>query len=293
MKVKILSAKNYEEKDKNYGDCFIIDNGDEVIVYDCGSVEHAKRVINYMDERNIDKVKVILSHNDSDHFDGIPYLIEEEKVEKIYTVLLLKYKDELLDTIADGRKTRESISKQIEEKYSNIKELGGKNLLEEIEVGLKIAKGIEVVGPDHDYMIKAFAKALDTTEGDTIDCETVVNATSVQVSIKMRDCKMLLCGDCSFTAIEDKVKDYSIIQLPHHGKLDQAQKIFDAKKDNNTKYIVSDNTGNTVGGSDKLPTRGYDIDNTQNGDIVLNNYTSIRNYSGCYSMRYDNALSSK
>ena len=61
-----------------------------------------------------------------------------------------------------------------------------------------------------------------------------------------------------------------MIQLPHHGKLEQAKSIFDVK-DNNTIYYVSDNTGNSNGGSDDLMKqypRGHVIYNTIQGDQV-------------------------
>lgn len=84
--------------------------------------------------------------------------------------------------------------------------------------------------------------------------------------------KLLLTGDSSFKAIEDTIKIHSAIQLPHHGKLDQAEDIFSVK-DNNTIYYVSDNTGNSNGGSDKLREkypRGHVIYNTLNGDQLCN-----------------------
>lgn len=283
MLITVLSSKSYKDKSKNHGDCFIIDNGNEVLVYDCGSEDHATRILNYIEQRKVDKVKLILSHNDSDHFDGIPLLLEKDKVSKIYTVLLLKYKDKLLDLIGDNRKTRESIGRQITEKYSNIAKLGGVGILENISIGTEVIKGVLIKGPDKKYFLEAFAKALDSREGDIIDQETIVNATSVQVSVDIGNEKLLLSGDSSFAAIEDKVKDFTYIQLPHHGKIKQAEKIFEAKNgSNDTTYIVSDNTGESNGGSDNLPKRGYDIKNTKNGDIKINENFSSRCLAGTY-----------
>ena len=95
MKVQFLSAKGYSDPSKNNGDCILVDNGSELVVYDCGCEEHARRVLNYMRQHGYRQAKVVLSHNDSDHFDGIPYLIERGAVSAVYTLLLLKYKDEL------------------------------------------------------------------------------------------------------------------------------------------------------------------------------------------------------
>ena len=107
MKILILSSQQCEDKNVNNGDCFIIDNGQELVLYDCGNEYYAQFVIEYMEDNGYDTVKVVLSHNDDDHFKGIPKLVKEGKVSEITTVLLLKYVDEILDIIDDGRKSRE------------------------------------------------------------------------------------------------------------------------------------------------------------------------------------------
>lgn len=281
MEIIMLSSKGYEDKDKRYGDCTIIDYETGILVYDCGSLEHANRVIEYLKTRNIKKVDIVLSHNDADHFDGIPTLIENGVVNKIYTVLVLKYIDQILDKIDDKRKNRESLKKQIKEIYSNINELSGNNLVDAIETE-KIIEGIKLVGPSKDYFIEATSKLLDTTESDQIDGESITNATSIQLEVKLDENKLFLCGDASFKAIEDKISNYQIIQLPHHGKLEQAEQIFDAVDNNHVKYIVSDNSGNTNGGSDDLPKKGYDIQNTKNGDIEFDSKIILSNCKGSY-----------
>ena len=48
MKSIFLSAKNYSDPSKNNGDCILVDNGSELVVYDCGCEEHALRVLDYM-----------------------------------------------------------------------------------------------------------------------------------------------------------------------------------------------------------------------------------------------------
>lgn len=290
MVTKILSSNGYENKSKNCGDCFIINNGTDLVIYDCGCEEHAKRVVKYMEDNCYEKAIVILSHNDSDHFNGIPYLIEEGKVSELVTVLLLKYKDELLDRIDDHRKTRDSISRQIIDLYNNIASLSGKvtltNIYDEDSKTLNIVEGIKIVGPDEEYMLDAVAKELDTTEGDTFDGETVVNATSVQVQVTYKNKKLLLSGDSSFESMKDKLGDYQIIQLPHHGKKQQAEEIFEKKQgENDIIYIISDNTGDSNGGSDKLDTKGHIVKNTKiDGDINLDEPTafSFGRRSGSY-----------
>ena len=287
MKILILSSQQCEDKNVNNGDCFIIDNGQELVLYDCGNEYYAQFVIEYMEDNGYDTVKVVLSHNDDDHFKGIPKLVKEGKVSEITTVLLLKYVDEILDIIDDGRKSRESLKAQILKQYDNIKQLGGNNLKDAFEYN-EIAMGITIPGPTKDYILNAAAKGLDSTEGDTIDGETITNATSIHLCIKVQDKKILLTGDSSFESVkEEDLAEYKVIQLPHHGKKEIAEKIFDELDDVvDEVYIVSDNTGNSNGGSDKLDSKGYDIRNTKDKGMIsldYNNITLNRKPAGCLS----------
>lgn len=273
MKVIFLSARDYDDPSKNNGDCILVDTGSELVIYDCGCEEHAKRVIEYMNDRSYTKAKLVLSHNDADHFDGITYLIDQDVLSEVYTLLLLKYKDELLDRVHDKRRTRESIAARIEEIYSNIYSLSGKVTLKDYFTCKNVASGLYIPGPDKEYALDAVAKRIDSRESDDIDKETIVNAVSTQLSVDFGGGKkLLLTGDSSFAAIENTIKTHSAIQLPHHGKLDQAEAIFEAKS-NNTIYFVSDNTGNSNGGSDNLRKahpRGYTISYTSDGDQCCN-----------------------
>ena len=269
MEVTFLSASGYTDPSKNNGDCILVDNGSELVIYDCGCEEHARRVVEYMDEHAYSKAKLVLSHNDADHFDGIPYLIDQGVLSEVYTLLLLKYKDELLDRVNDKRRTRDSIARRIAEIYDNIYSLSEQVILKDIFTDTLVADGITIPGPDKEYSLDAVAKRIDSRESDDIDKETIVNAVSTQLSIAFGLGKrLLLTGDSSFAAIENSVKSHSAIQLPHHGKLDQAEQIFGCK-DNSTIYFVSDNTGATNGGSTKLKAahpRGHAIFYTLDGD---------------------------
>ena len=84
---------------------------------------------------------------------------------------------------------------------------------------------------------------------------------------------ILLCGDATPEYLHN-LDIYNIIQLPHHGKEKQAEKIFESKGNPiKTLYLVSDNTGSTNGGSDKLDDKkykGYRVKNTRKcGDIEV------------------------
>ena len=281
--IRILSSKNYPDSETiNYGDCILIHTDTDFVIYDCGHEKHAEAALSYMDDHNVSTAKVILSHNDADHFDGIQTLLDSGRVTVIKTTLLLKYKDEILDRIDDSRKTRESVSQQILDLYDNIAKLSGAPLEDIYKNPEDICTGVSIVGPDLEYMLDTVAKRLDGREGDTKDGETAVNATSIQVSITINNHKVLLCGDCSYAAIEDKVRNYECIQLPHHGKKKQAESIWDKKwNQTNDFYVISDNTGNTNGGSDNLDTTGHRVFNTKNNtDIIITpalfSFTSVK-----------------
>ena len=264
MKIYVLSSQQCEDSSKNNGDCFVIDNSKELVVYDCGCEYYANWVIDYMKKHNYSKTKVVLSHNDDDHFKGIPVLVDNNKTSEITTVLLLKYVDDILDIIDDGRKNREALKEQIKDTYDNIEQLSGHNLKDAFE-HIEIAEGIRISGPGKDYILNAAAKGLDTTEGDTIDSSTITNATSIHLEVSIGDKKVLLTGDSSFESVKkEKLEEFRVIQLPHHGNAEIGEKIFEETKDDLEKqYIISDNTGNSNGGSDKLETKGYRVMNTK------------------------------
>lgn len=273
--LKALSAKSYNDStESNFGDCFLINTGESLFIYDCGSENHAKSVIDYMKNNNFNSATFILSHNDDDHFKGLPYLIDQGKISKIYTTLLLKHVNEILNEIDDKRKTRSSVKNDILDKYDNIAKLTGCSLndifTESHQLINKIHDNISIVGPTYDYMISTVAKRLDGREGDTVNGETAVNATSIQLSVNFNGHSILLTGDSAFKAIERNLNNHDLIQLPHHGKENQAEQIFNNQWKHSEKiYIISDNTGNTNGGSDKLNVKGHNVHNTKNGDIVI------------------------
>ena len=230
MKVKFLSSRDYIDPNGQHGDCILIDTGQELFIYDCGSDEHAERVMSYIEAAGYLEAKFILSHNDGDHFDGLPLLIDNGKVSTVYTLLLLKYKEELLEIINDGRVTDKSLTETIADKYSNIYSLSGKVDLVDALALPELTSDIEIIGPEQNYALNAVAKFLDGREGDTIDGETIHNAICFQLKLKLDDGKyLLLSGDSAFAPLEDNLKTVAHIQLPHHGNSDIAQKVYNLK----------------------------------------------------------------
>lgn len=276
MKVKFLSSKNYPNNDDNCGDCIIIYNDDNMIVYDCGCVEHAERVIDEMTRLNIKKIVCVLSHNDSDHFNGFIKLIEEDKVECIYTICALKHIDDIIEAINDNRHTREGTKKKILEKFDNISQLSG--YLEDIYdsdndlISSEIFSSVTIVAPEYQYAIDTIARVVKDTEPDTKDGDSVMNAASVCLKIEHNEKTMLLTGDSTFENIKSHLDGIDYIQLPHHGRESQLKDIVNYYDESNTEvtYLISDNTGNSNGGFDKrhLKYRSYKVTRSD-GDFEI------------------------
>lgn len=259
--VKFFSSKNYADPTHNHGDCILIDTGTELIVFDCGSDTHANRVLEYAKQNGYHELSIILSHNDDDHFAGIPTLIDGIEVKGIYTHLLLKYKKDILDRISDRRRNLHSIGESITNAYANIASLSG-SPLKDAFVDTQVAPGVEIVGPDKDYVLTAVAKGIDSRVGDTIDKETITNATSLHVAVTLSKQKLLLCGDTPFPPLEEILPKYAHVQLPHHGKPETTEKIFEANGQRAVRYYISDNTGNSNGGCQGNRYKGYFVKNT-------------------------------
>ena len=65
------------------------------------------------------------------------------------------------------------------------------------------------------------------------------------------------------------VKNHQIIQIPHHGRLDHAEELFEIKKgDKDTVFLISDNKGKSSGGSEELIKSGKD-----KGHVIYNTRT--------------------
>lgn len=289
LEIKVL-APRVQDDNQDFGDCFIINDNGKVVVYDCGSEELANQVLKYLEENKITKIDIVLSHNDSDHFNGIPILINANVVNSITTLLLLKYTKQIFEKIEDndGRVTKQSLEKHIKEIYNNIYYLKGNKLFDALDNNNYLSDNIKIVGPSTDYFVDAVAKQFTPTEGDKIDNNSIMNALSVQLEVNFNNNKLLLTGDAAVAAFNDKILEYDIIQLPHHGNMEMAEEIFkinDDKKRNHVKYIVSDNKGKNVkGGSEKLKQKGHIIRNTKSGTIEIDESTfQIKTKGNLYS----------
>lgn len=268
MKLKALSHYDGDMKTR-FGDCILLYDSTSLVVYDCGHTKHAEAVEAFLQSNLlISQVHIVVSHNDSDHTDGVCSLLDWLHARSKYTVSVyshqyLKHVDTILDKIDDGRRNRDSLKQSLLAEFDNIK-----TIIESAQacdfLAVEALSGTSVgnctiVGPTIDEFTDVAAKAVDSRVGNNIGEghaeETVMNAASVQLKCKLDNAEtILLCGDACPSYLHN-LDSYDIIQLPHHGQLDDSQAIFEELKDPyNKTYFISDNTGSgaTSGGSDKL-----------------------------------------
>lgn len=293
MKVIILNSNKYDDKSKNYGDCLIIINNlYEAVVFDCGSDEHAQNAIQVIKNNNVRKVVCVLSHNDSDHYEGMKYLLSNMNIEKVYSLTALRYVDDLYE-VCKHKYSRDAIKEKILYVYDNIKELSG--YIEDIydddhNCKVNIIDGVDVVAPDYSYALTVIEKAINNNEPDSIDGDSVMNAASVCVEAISGNNKLLLTGDSSFENIKNHLHGVNIIQCPHHGREQQAKELFDYYDNHNEepKYIISDNTGNGNGGVDlrlfQKRDRVCTREKCENIEIDIDEYTNISGTFGNYDI---------
>ena len=262
MKLKALSSYD-GDRNTRFGDCILLSNGESLVVYDCGHGRHAERVKRFLESNlSISNVHIVVSHNDSDHTNGVIdllwYLNGTSYVVTVHTSLYLKSAKKILELLDDKRRTLEATKQRILETFAKIAEIVEKAE----EYGFEIKDAIKgsmvssctIVGPSEDEFLAVITQAIEHGSGSQIDGESVMNAASVQLKCKLDNAQtILLCGDGSPEYLHN-LDIYDVIQLPHHGKLESAKAIFDDLNDPHSKtFLISDNTGTgaTSGGSNE------------------------------------------
>lgn len=263
MKLKALS--HYDgDMDTRFGDCLLLYDSTSLVVYDCGHAKHAEEVKAFLQSNpSITQIHIVVSHNDSDHTDGVidllDYLYSKKYVTTVYSSLYLKSAQKVLKQLDDKRRKLPTTKQHILETFDNIKAIvekaqGYQFAVENATINTAVSS-CSIVGPTEDEFVEVVAKAIEDDAVTQIEGETVMNAASVQLKCKLDDAQtILLCGDASPSYLHG-LDSYDVIQLPHHGQLDDAQEIFKKLKDPYSKAcLISDNTGSgvTSGGSDKL-----------------------------------------
>lgn len=289
MKLRALSHYG-NDVNTRYGDCILLYDTFTLVVYDCGHTRHTQEIESFLEARAaISQVHIVVSHNDSDHTNGVvdllDYLYRKRSTRNyqvtVYSSLYLKHADKVLALLDDDRRTSEATKQRILETFDKIAEI--------VETAQDYSFSIVdattntsvascwIVGPTENEFVEVVAQAIEDDSVTDIEGETVMNAASVQLKCKLDSADMvLLCGDAT-PAYLHRLNSYQIIQLPHHGKLDSAKEIFEKILDPRAKaYLVSDNTGSGAnsGGSDDLirymrEEKFKPALNTKNGEVNL------------------------
>ena len=219
MKIIFLSS-DYQDKTKRYGDCILIIFNNQMLVYDCGSKEHALRVVKEMNKLGIKKINGVLSHNDSDHVEGFKTLIQLGKINTIYTICALKHKNTIYKKMNNKRYSIDNLATHITDSYDNIAELSGhltdiytsSNTL----IDTEIFPNVKIVSPSYDYATDTIAKDINSYQSNSKDGDTVKNAPCVCLKIEYRNESLLLTGDSTFVNIEQHLDGLTYIQCPRH-----------------------------------------------------------------------------
>ena len=194
MKLRALSSYD-GDKDTRFGDCILIFDNNTLVVYDCGHERHANEVKNFLQKnRSINRIHIVISHNDSDHTDGVinllDYLYENRYEVTLYSSLYLKNTKEVLEILDDKRRTPKATREHILEIFDKICDIVQKAeeynfSVVNAEVNTSVSYGT-IVGPKVDEFAGVVAAAIDANNaGAKIDGETVMNAASVQLKIKL------------------------------------------------------------------------------------------------------------
>ena len=285
MKLKALSHYN-GDMDTRFGDCILLYDTNTLIVYDCGHKKHSEMVKSFLrTNSSISKVHIVISHNDSDHTDGVidllDYLYAEKYSTLVYSSLYLKHTQKVIDLLDDGRRTKSATKEHILNTFDKIAKIIEKArecsfTIMDATVDTDVASA-KIVGPTEDEFVAVVAQAIEDNAVTQIEGETVMNAASVQLKCTLSNAKtVLLCGDASPSYLRE-LNSYDIIQLPHHGQLDDAKAIFDKLNDPYRKtFLISDNTGSAENSGGSIKLKNYMQEehykaalNTQNGVVEL------------------------
>jgi ribonuclease BN (tRNA processing enzyme) len=199
MKLKALSHYN-GDTDTRFGDCILLYDNTSLVVYDCGHVNHSEAVKTFLQSNlMISQVHIVVSHNDSDHTDGVINLLEYLNSKKytvtVYSSLYLKSAKKVLELLDDNRRRLSATKERILDLFDNIKDIVEKAqeykfTVVDAVINTSVAS-YNIVGPTEDEFVAVVAKAI---EDDTakIDGETVMNAASVQLKHRLDNASSIL-----------------------------------------------------------------------------------------------------
>ena len=186
--------------------------GKSNILFDAGSLHRSdigtRIVAPFLDYIGTSKIdSIVISHNDIDHINGIPEVIEHCKIDSVYS------NDAFFDE-SDQWGTVKFLSETLSQMGFEIKSLGH---------SLNLSGGIDI-------------EILWPVEQNSYDIELSDNDKSLVTLIEYADSKILLCSDIEEFAQKELLRLYpnlkaDIAVVPHHGSVNTLEPDFLTKLD--------------------------------------------------------------
>lgn len=158
--IRKLPLSHYDgDINTRFGDCVLLYDSTSLVVYDCGHTKHAEAVKAFLQSNlSISQVHIVVSHNDSDHTDGVidllGYLYSKKYTVTVYSSLYLKSARKVLELLDDERRTLPATKQRILETFDKLKAIVEK--AQEYEFTVKDAtiytavSSCSIVGPTED-----------------------------------------------------------------------------------------------------------------------------------------------
>ncbi len=177
--------------DVGQGDCTLITTSDTVILVDGGEVAEAQKIINYLKNKNINKIDCcIATHPHSDHIGSLYKVFEEFEISD---VIMPEAPEKIIPTTTTYERFLESVSQNVQNVLPAV--AGENHTYGQIK--------IEILGPVSEY--------------------DDLNNISVVSKIIFGDTSVMLTGDAETPSEVDMLKnihtDYSadVLKVGHHG----------------------------------------------------------------------------
>lgn len=228
-------------------DAIVVENNDEYMVIDVGEEDDGYEIVNYLQDRNVYKIKkLIITHYDKDHVGGADTLIENIDVEE---VVIPNYQGSVIDYV----EFMNALSKKnIEPTY----------LIETMKFNL--GESNVILEPPLNYDI---APENENAEVD--------NDLSIITTIEHHNNRLVFLGDAEKIRLQEWLATPSavpcdFIKFPHHGVYStEHENLLDKLKPSFAAICTSSKNPADVTTVQLLKNRGIRVAETKNGDISV------------------------
>ena len=228
-------------------DAIVVENNNEYMVIDVGEEEDGYEIVNYLQDRNIFKIKkLIITHFDKDHVGGADTLIENIDVEE---VIIPNYKGSVIDYVEFIDALSEKNIEPIYLTETMSFNLGESNVIVEPPLNYDIA-------PDN--------------ENAEVD-----NDLSIITTIEHYNNRLVFLGDAEKIRLQEWLATPSaipcdFIKFPHHGVYStEHENLLDKLKPSFAAICTSNKNPAATTTVQLLKSKGIRVAETKNGDISI------------------------